>query len=67
VAQKTAAVRKAGIRLFLVPPEEYEVARARAGSKLQVVKVSTLEEALAALGREGGDVSGLGPAPAAQG
>jgi PDZ domain-containing protein len=66
VAQKTAAVRKAGIRLFLVPPEEYELARARAGSKLRVVKVATLEEALVALGRQGGDVSGLGPAPPAQ-
>jgi PDZ domain-containing protein len=65
VAQKTAAVRRAGIRLFLVPPEEYEAARSRAGSKLRVVKVSTLEEALAALGRQGGDVSALGPAPAA--
>jgi PDZ domain-containing protein len=64
VAQKTAAVRAAGIELFLVPPEEYEDARSHAGRDVRIVRVATLEEALTALGRQGGDLSALGPAPA---
>ena len=63
VVQKTAAVRAAGIGLFLVPAEEYAAARAHAGSKLKVVKVNTLDDALRALGQQGGDLSALGPAP----
>ena len=63
VVQKTAAVRSAGIGLFLVPPDEYELARAHAGSKLKVVKVATLADALKALGEQGGDLSALGPEP----
>jgi PDZ domain-containing protein len=63
VVQKTAAVRAAGIGLFLVPPQEYDMARAHAGSKLKVVRVSTLEDALRALGQQGGDLSALGPTP----
>lgn len=64
VVQKTAAVRAAGAALFLVPPGEYEEALAHAGPKLQVAKVATLDDALAAMGRLGGDVSALGAAPA---
>lgn len=60
VAQKTAAVRAAGAEYFLVPPKEFREARAHAGGRLKVVKVATLEEALDALGRLGGDVSALG-------
>lgn len=60
VVQKTAAVRAAGAQVFLVPESEYALAKAHAGPKLQVVKVRTLDEALAALGRVGGDVSALG-------
>jgi PDZ domain-containing protein len=63
VAQKTAAVRAAGIDVFLVPPQEYEDARAHAGRDVRIVRVATLEEALVALGRQGGDLSALGPAP----
>jgi PDZ domain-containing protein len=63
VAQKTAAVRRAGAEYFLVPPGEYATARAHAGRGLTVVKVSTLNEALDALGRIGGDVAALGPRP----
>lgn len=63
VVQKTAAVRNAGIGLFLVPPQEYDLARAHAGDKLRVVRVATLEEALQALAQQGGDVSALGPSP----
>ena len=60
VAQKTAAVRAAGADVFLVPAGEFEEAKARAGSKLKVVKVGTLEDALQALGRLGGNVAALG-------
>jgi PDZ domain-containing protein len=63
VVQKTAAVKAAGIGLFLVPADEYVLARAHAGKKLKVVKVATLDDALAALGAQGGDLSALGPKP----
>jgi PDZ domain-containing protein len=56
VKQKTAAVRRAGATLFLVPPDELEEAQAAAGDDLEVVAVTTLDEALAALGEHGGDV-----------
>lgn len=68
VVQKTAAVRKAGIKLFLVPPQEYAMAKAKAGKNLKVVKVATLDEALAALASQGGDVTAAGSgAPGAPG
>ena len=63
VVQKTAAVRAAGASVFLVPPGEYEDAIAHAGPKLEVVKVTSLDEALAAMARLGGDVSALGSTP----
>ncbi|HET9442128.1 MAG TPA: S16 family serine protease, partial [Acidimicrobiales bacterium] len=66
VAQKTSAVKAAGATVFLVPAGEYEVARQRAGAGLKVVKVTTLQEALDALGSLGGDLTALGsvsPAP----
>jgi hypothetical protein len=40
------------------------VAKAHAGSQLQIVKVTTLEQALQFLGTLGGDVTALGPPPA---
>lgn len=64
VKQKTAAVIAAGATMFLVPPGEYEEAKKRAGSRLEVVKVANLGDALAALGKLGGNVAALGPAPA---
>ena len=64
VLQKTAAVRSAGARYFLVPPDEYATAKAHAGKNLQVVKVETLEQALTFLQSIGGDIAALGPAPA---
>src|SRR5207248_899122 len=51
VVQKTAAVRHAGADIFLVPPGEYEQAKAHAGTHLKVFKVRTLDEALIELGR----------------
>ena len=56
VVQKTAAVRKSGAKLFLVPPPEYNDAATHAGKDLKVIKVATLQEALAALAANGGDV-----------
>jgi Lon-like protease len=53
VRQKTAGVRSAGAKLFLVPPGEVQEAKARAG-QLTVVAVSNLDEALAALRQFGG-------------
>ena len=64
VVQKTAAVRAAGAQVFLVPAGEYKTALAHAGSRLKVVKVASLDDALAELARLGGDVSALGKAPA---
>jgi PDZ domain-containing protein len=60
VAQKTAAVLHEKADAFLVPAEEYDAARARGGKHLKVIKVTTLDEALRALGTLGGDVSALG-------
>ncbi len=53
VKQKTAGVRSAGAKLFLVPPGEEQEARARAG-KLPVVAVRNLNDAIEALRRYGG-------------
>jgi PDZ domain-containing protein len=66
VAQKTAAVRRAGIDLFLVPSDEYDEAVAHAGSNLEVVKVDTLDDALKALAPLGGNALAL-PTPGATG
>jgi len=63
VAQKTAAVRAAGAEYFLVPPDEYEEARSRAGKDLKVMKVASLSEALSVLSGLGGDVSALAKGP----
>lgn len=65
VVQKTAAVRAAGAEFFLVPPKEFEDAKAHAGRRLKIVSVANLDEALAALGRIGGDVTALGSPGAA--
>jgi PDZ domain-containing protein len=54
VVQKTAAVRHAGARLFLVPPGEFAEARKHAGKNLKVVQVATLRDALDALRANGG-------------
>jgi len=57
VAQKTSAVRSAGADVFIVPAGEFETAKARAGKKLLVIKVSTVQEALAALASLGGGLN----------
>jgi PDZ domain-containing protein len=60
--QKAAAVRDAGIRLFLVPRDDYQAAVDHAGDDLDVVAVDTLDDALAALEERGGNVDELPPA-----
>lgn len=68
VVQKTAAVRAQGVRYFVVPPGEYDLARRHAGRGLTVLKAGTLDEAIAALGSIGGDVAVLPPpAPSSSG
>ena len=64
VAQKTVSVADAGATLFLVPPGEYHDAVAHAPSRLKVVAVSTFEQALQAIARNGGSLAGLPLAPA---
>jgi PDZ domain-containing protein len=55
VAQKTHLVVRNGIPLFLVPPEDGEVAKKIAeGTGTKVVVVKTLDDALAALKENGG-------------
>jgi PDZ domain-containing protein len=59
--QKAAAVREEGMELFLVPSADYQDAVDRAGDDLEVVAVDTVDEALAALGEQGGNVDELPP------
>ncbi|MEP6624665.1 MAG: PDZ domain-containing protein [Acidimicrobiia bacterium] len=53
VAQKAVAAHAAGATLMLVPVPEVKEARSRSGS-MKVVGVKTLDQALAALARNGG-------------
>jgi PDZ domain-containing protein len=71
IALKTVAVERAGADVFLVPKDDpvdepqYSAAVAKArGHHLRVIAVSNLEDALNALRSLGGDLSGIGPAPA---
>jgi PDZ domain-containing protein len=61
VVQKTAAVRRSGAALFLVPPGEFQEASKHAGKHLKVVQVKTLADALAALRDNGGEAPVLPP------
>lgn len=61
VAQKTAAVKGAGIGLFLVPRGELDEATRLAGDRLRVEPVDTLDDALAVLVSQGGDPLPPGP------
>lgn len=63
VTQKTAAAISQGATAFLVPPAEFEAAKRRAGRAIDVYSVATLDEAIDVLGRLGGDVAALRPAP----
>jgi PDZ domain-containing protein len=52
--QKAAAVREAGIDVFLVPSADFDAAEARAGD-VEVIAVDTVDEALEALADLGGN------------
>jgi PDZ domain-containing protein len=56
VRQKTVAALAAGARLLLVPRGEVREARARAGDRMEVVGVRTLDEAVRVLEARGGRV-----------
>jgi len=61
VAQKAVTVRRAGIKVFIVPKANEEEARANAGDSLQVRGVATFDEALKALGSlDGSNALALG-------
>ncbi len=55
VLQKTEAAVRAGATLLMVPDDEYDTAVEIARGRLEVRKVSSLDEALAALEDHGGD------------
>ena len=55
VKHKTEATISEGAEVFLVPPEEYQEAVDAADGRIQIEKVRTLDEALAALEEHGGD------------
>jgi PDZ domain-containing protein len=57
VPQKAAAAMGAGATVYLVPVDEAEQARRRAGDAMEVVPVATLDEALAYLATISGDTS----------
>jgi PDZ domain-containing protein len=57
VAQKTIAVRGAGATVFLVPKQEYAVAKSRAGPNLHVYAVSSISQAIHILESLGGRVA----------
>ena len=52
--QKGHAVRRAGIAIFLVPPQNLEEAKRGAGDDVDVVAVATIEAALQVLAERGG-------------
>ncbi|MDQ4069894.1 MAG: PDZ domain-containing protein [Actinomycetota bacterium] len=61
VGQKAVTVRRAGIKVFLVPKENEAEARAHAGSNLEIRPVATFDEALTALGAlDGSNALALG-------
>jgi PDZ domain-containing protein len=58
-AQKAATVRDSGYEVFLVPESEVAEIQEAAGDDLQVIGVSTLEDALEALDSLGGNAGSL--------
>jgi Lon-like protease len=64
--QKTVAVQRAGATVFLVPASEVKEAEDQAaGSKLKIIGVETLDDALKALADLGGNAGQLGTPGAA--
>lgn len=59
VAQKAEAVRASGAEVFLVPSNEFDNARRILGDDVAVERVDTLDDALVALARYGGNALAL--------
>ena len=55
VDHKTEAAIREGATVFLVPPDEYVLAKESARGRIAIEQVGTLDEALAALESHGGD------------
>jgi PDZ domain-containing protein len=59
LVQKSIAVKKSGVKYFLVPtaqgPDDIAAAQAAVGPAVKILPVATLDEALAALIEIGGD------------
>jgi PDZ domain-containing protein len=64
LAQKASAVRQTGTKYFIVPasqsPESLQAARDVVEGDVEIITVATLDEALAALGRIGGNADEIG-------
>jgi PDZ domain-containing protein len=60
IREKVTTVRRAGIKVFIVPQANYDEAKAKAGDSIQIIPVSTLDDALAALAGLGGNALALG-------
>jgi PDZ domain-containing protein len=60
VKEKVVTVRRAGIKTFLVPQDNYDEAKAKAGDSIKVIPVSTLDDALKVLSDMGGNGQALG-------
>lgn len=65
IQQKTYLAARSGLKLFIVPADEADDARRFAGPDLTIVGVRTIDEALAALAANGGDVDAVEQAAAA--
>ncbi|HLG01325.1 MAG TPA: S16 family serine protease [Acidimicrobiia bacterium] len=63
VEQKAAAARNAGAKLMIVPKGEAQAARSVVGTRMNVVEVTNLQEALDALAEHGGDALALPASP----
>lgn len=69
IQQKVVTVQHEGVKVFLVPADDncgnggscnYTEAKAKAGDRLQIIPVATLDEALQALSSLGGNALALG-------
>lgn len=65
IQQKTFLAQRAGVKVFIVPADEADAARSFAGPDLEIIGVRTIDEALAAIAANGGDVEVVEQAAAA--
>lgn len=65
VAQKVTTVKRAGVKVFVVPKDNEAEAKAHAGKNLRIIGVSTFDDALRALGTmQGSNALALAKPPA---